>query len=84
MHLSVGDSVRDRIAASPVVEKLFGTNSPPEEIIEQLFIRTLSRRPTRSEQVDLREIVGDAVKEQGVYEDIFWGLLNSSEFTFNH
>jgi len=28
--------------------------------------------------------VGDAVKDPAVYEDIFWSLLNSTEFLFNH
>ncbi len=84
MHLSVGDTVRDRISASPLVERLLEAQTPPEEIIEQLFIRTLSRRPTTSERTELREIVGDAVQDRLVYEDIFWGLLNSTEFAFNH
>lgn len=30
-----------------------------------------------------RAIAG-AVKDQAVYEDIFWSLLNSTEFLFNH
>ena len=32
----------------------------------------------------MRELVGEAVKDQAVYQDIFWSLLNSTEFAFNH
>ena len=29
-------------------------------------------------------LVGDKPKDPAVYEDIFWSLLNSTEFLFNH
>ena len=32
----------------------------------------------------MRDLIGDAVKDQTVYEDILWSLLNSTEFAFNH
>jgi len=84
LHLAVGDSTRDRLAAGGVVKKLIETSSTPEGIIEGLFIRTLSRRPTTQEMSGMRGLVGDAVKDQAVYEDIFWSLLNSTEFLFNY
>ena len=84
LHLAVGDSVRDRLTAGGVVKKLIETKSTPEDIIDELFIRTLSRRPTTEEMTGMRELVGDDVKDQAVYEDIFWSLLNSTEFLFNY
>ena len=82
--MAVGDTVKDRITANAEVTKLIENNATPEEMIEQLFIRSLSRRPTSIERTALRELVGDAVKDRLIYEDIFWGLLNSTEFAFNH
>lgn len=32
----------------------------------------------------MRELTAEAADEQQVYEDILRGLLNSSEFGFNH
>jgi Protein of unknown function (DUF1549)/Protein of unknown function (DUF1553) len=84
LHMAVGDTVRDRLAAAGEVKKLVESKSTPEQIIEELFIRVLGRRPTSDESQDMRALVGDAVKDQGVYEDIFWSLLNSTEFAFNH
>jgi hypothetical protein len=84
LHMAVGDTVKDRITANAEVTKLIENNATPEEMIEQLFIRSLSRRPTSIERTALRELVGDAVKDRLIYEDIFWGLLNSTEFAFNH
>ncbi len=84
LHLAVGDTVRERLAAGGVLKQLIDAQSTPEAIIEQLYIRALSRRPTSDEARSLRELVGDAVQDQAVYEDIFWSLLNSTEFAFNH
>lgn len=84
LHMAVGDTVRDRLGASGEVKRLLDKGTSPEEMIEELFIRTLSRRPTNDEQTAMRELIGDAVKDQAVYEDIFWSLLNSTEFAFNH
>jgi len=30
------------------------------------------------------EMAAGAPKDQAIYEDIFWSLLNSTEFVFNH
>ena len=84
MHLAVGDTVRDRLAAGGVVKGLVETQSTPEQIVTALFIRTLSRQPTDQEMAGFVEMAAGAPKDQAVYEDIFWSLLNSTEFVFNH
>ena len=84
LHMAVGETVKDRLGASGDMKKMLDMNTPPEAMIEELFIRTLCRRPTSDEQTAMRDLVGDAVKDQTVYEDILWSLLNSTEFAFNH
>jgi hypothetical protein len=55
--------------------------------IETLFLATLSRKPTREEAekyasyVDRGGVIGDKNK---ALADVFWALLNSSEFILNH
>ncbi len=80
----MGDTVRDRLATAQPLKKLRESPTTPDAVIEELFISTLSRRPTANEKAALRVVVGEAGKDQGVYEDILWSLLNSSEFGFNH
>ena len=53
-------------------------------MIEELFIRCLSRKPTAEELAAMLELVAEDVKEKAPYEDILWSLLNSTEFSFNH
>ena len=60
------------------------TKSTPEDIIDELFVRVLCRRPTSSEMVRVRAVIGNDVKDQAVYEDLFWSLFNSTEFLFTH
>ncbi|MDB5387867.1 MAG: hypothetical protein JWM11_3513 [Planctomycetaceae bacterium] len=84
LHLVAGDTLRDRLASGGVVQKLVETKATPEEIIDGLFIRVLSRHPTTGELTATRALVGEAIKDQAAYEDIFWSLLNSTEFGFNH
>jgi len=85
MHLFVGDTVAPRVHAAAtggVLKKIVDDNSTPEAIIEAIFIRVLSRRPTSAEMAAMVEMVAknDA---PAIYEDIFAGLLTSSDFLVN-
>ena len=53
-----------------------------EEIVEELFLASLSRRPT-AEEVEVAKHVIAENKKTGV-ENIEWALLNSTEFLVNH
>ncbi|MFP6763340.1 MAG: hypothetical protein VB858_06975, partial [Planctomycetaceae bacterium] len=66
------------------IKRLVESGQSPREIIEGLFLLTLSRRPTNQELTELVELAGAESNHQSVYQDIFWGLLNSTEFAFNH
>ena len=84
LHLLVGDTIDGRVGGGGVVAKLLAAGKTPDELIEELFLRTLSRKPTSEERTAMRELVGDSVKDRKVYEDIFSSLLQSTEFGFNH
>jgi hypothetical protein len=84
LHLIAGDTIASRISSGGVVGKLLASETSPEAIIDQLFIRSLARKPTRQEMAGMLQLVGSKTKDRRVYEDLFWGLLNSTEFSFNH
>jgi hypothetical protein len=55
--------------------------------IETLFLATLTRRPTADELAKMTEFVETADSEAArkrALADVFWALLNSTEFTLNH
>ncbi len=85
MHLLVGDTVGPRVhtaATSGVLKKIVDEHSTPEGVIEAIFIRALSRRPTPPEMEAMLDLVAKN-KAPAVYEDIFAGLLASNDFLFN-
>ncbi|MGH7140317.1 MAG: DUF1553 domain-containing protein, partial [Pirellulales bacterium] len=52
--------------------------------IETLYLATLSRRPEPAEMARLEEYVRQAPSVRLALANIFWALLNSAEFVFNH
>ena len=55
--------------------------------IEALYLRTLSRKPTATEQAEWAKRLASAAvpaERAATLEDLQWTLLNSAEFIFNH
>jgi hypothetical protein len=57
---------------------------PHEQIIEEMYIRCFTRKPTEKEMTNLLAIVAEQEDKKQALEDVFWALLNSREFLFNH
>lgn len=57
-------------------------------IVNELYLASLNRAPTSDEMGRIRKVLSSApVKNKapiGYYQDIFWALLNCSEFILNH
>jgi hypothetical protein len=56
----------------------------PDEIIEDLYLRCLARQPSDKELSKLKGFLKDATNPEPALNDLFWSLLNSKEFIFNH
>jgi Protein of unknown function (DUF1553) len=52
-----------------------------DALVEELYLRTLSREPTDKELASALEYVKTVDYRQTAFEDLFWALLNSSEFS---
>ena len=66
------------------IAKLLKANSPTDQVVDELFLCSLSRLPTAEEkQAALAEIATASSPQEG-YEDFLWTLLNTREFQFNH
>ena len=83
MHLSVGNTIDPRLTGSRVKD-LMAAHDSPEKVIEGLFVVSLCRQPTLEESRALAGLVKDGADPVISYQDIFWALLNSTEFAFNH
>lgn len=84
LHLLNGQAVQGKIAQGAVVKKLLDQGQTPAQVIESLYIRALGRKPVADEQEKLLALVAAAENPQAGLEDVFWAVLNSREFLFNH
>jgi hypothetical protein len=50
-------------------------------MVDELYLRTLSREPTNNEREVALEFCQSVTNRSAAFEDLFWALLNSSEFS---
>ena len=67
-----------------MVPKRLGEKKPNEQIIEELYLRTLVRRPSPIEMDRLKAALNEEPDKARGLEDVFWALMNTREFMFNH
>ena len=53
-----------------------------DEMIEEIYLRTLSRPPSEEELFYFREYVSGVEDSKQAYEDVVWALVNSKQFLF--
>jgi Protein of unknown function (DUF1549)/Protein of unknown function (DUF1553) len=84
LHLLNGDTVNAKIQQGGVIKKLMESKKFPEERVVDLYIRCLGRKPTKAELDKIVPSLSAAPDQAVALGDIFWALLNSREFLFNH
>jgi hypothetical protein len=84
LHLLNGSTINDKLQQGGVVKGLLREGRTPAEIVDELYLRCLARKPTAEETGKLAGFLADAKRSEQVLNDVFWSLLNSKEFVFNH
>ena len=84
LHLLNGDTSNAKIQQGGILAAMLTAKVPPEQIIERLYIRCVSRKPTPEEFASLKPLFVEGSDPKPALDDIFWALLNSREFLFNH
>jgi hypothetical protein len=83
MYLLHSEELQRRIADSEgAAAHLAKSDKTSSEIVEELFLRTFSRRPSPAELQDAADLIESAEDKQATVEDLLWVLLNSKEFLF--
>ncbi len=84
LHLMNSERLARKITSEKGrVSELAASEKPPAEIIEELYLRIYSRKPTDKEQEICQALFAkpEADRKQ-VTEDLAWALLNTPEFVF--
>lgn len=84
LHLINGDTTNNKIRRGGLIKSLLDEGKTPEQIIDHVYRVTLSRPPTDQELERVMGYVTPAEDQREVLEDVFWALLNTKEFMFNH
>jgi hypothetical protein len=84
LHLMNGDTVNDKIRQGKLIETWTNEKLEPLAIVERMYIACLSRQPTPQEIENFKPLFSEGSNVKQNLEDIFWALLNSREFIFNH
>jgi len=87
LHISNGETLRAKLAAKDgKVETLATSNQPQYRVIEELYLSALSRYPKDDEVAKLLSTTSSVPESDRrvLIEDLFWAVLSSREFLFNH
>ncbi len=87
LHLSNGDTLNEKLAnPEGVVAELLKSGKSDNAIVDEAYLATLSRMPTPREKSGLLSELKDADESTRklVVEDLFWALMTSREFLFQH
>jgi hypothetical protein len=88
LHLLNGDVTHNRIKQGRLIPTMMKTEGQTHgKTIENIYQRTLCRKPSDAEAKPLLAMLDKEEKPEeqtAILEDVFWALLNSKEFIFNH
>ena len=85
LHTLNGDTLASKISdGQGRVAKLLAAKKPHQEIVDELYLAALSRRPNAEESAVCTTLLGESPSPKEFYEDLLWSLMNSKEFLFVH
>jgi len=87
LHMSNGDTLNEKLSAKGNrIDQLLSKNTPSEQFVEEAYLGALSRLPTADERRQLVGLLEQSPKTEhrAAVEDLYWSLLTSQEFLFDH
>ena len=84
LHMQNGEELTKKLNASESRLKGLLKESDDTRVTEEVFLMTLSRQPTGEEKAACQKVLAANSPRHEVYADLFWALLNTKEFAFNH
>lgn len=90
LHMSNGSTINDKLqnpqSRAAVLSAQLKNGMSIDSLIDEAYLWCVSRYPTQHERESFAQIFGETSPDEQrvVIEDLFWALLTSREFIFNH
>lgn len=85
LHLQNGESVVQKVRSPDGRLAKWLTEMPdPDRLMDEMFLTAVARLPTADERRAVKELLAAGDPKEEVFRDLFWALLNSKTFAFNH
>ena len=86
LHLMNSEEIANKIhSRNGAARKLARSKMTPAEIIDELYLSTLTRFPTDGERAAMLRVFTESSEDRiGAVEDVLWALLNTRGFVYNH
>jgi hypothetical protein len=83
LHTLNGDMIEAKISTpGGRVARLLAAKKPHDEIVTELYLAALCRRPTAEERATCQKLLAETKDAKVFYEDLLWSLVNSKHFLF--
>jgi hypothetical protein len=86
LNLANGDALNQKLQAKDNrIDQLMAAKTADEKLIEDLYLSALTRYPTAAETKELTAVLAEAKTDRRrAVEDLYWGVMSSNGFLFNH
>ncbi|MCG3129695.1 MAG: hypothetical protein FLDDKLPJ_00430 [Phycisphaerae bacterium] len=85
LHLINGATLTSKLSdPGGKVAQHAAAGTPFDAVLDEAYLSALCRRPTDTERAALRSAYDAAPDKRQALEDLYWAILNSTEFIFNH
>ncbi len=88
LHIANGDTLNEKLSAKDNrLDHLLASGKPDSAIIDETYLLALSRLPTDPERAGLTKVLSSATTpadKRTALEDVFWSVMSTREFLFNH
>jgi hypothetical protein len=85
LHLQNGETILQKVRSPEGrLTGLLAAKTADAQLVEELFLSTLGRSPKSTELKVIEETLAKGGSREEVFRDLFWALLNTKEFAFNH
>ncbi|TCO85249.1 Ig-like protein group 2 [Chthoniobacter flavus] len=88
LHIANGDTLNQKLEAKDNrVDQLLASEKSNDALVDEIYMLALSRKPTAPERAGLDKALAAATtpaEKRPIVEDVFWSVMSSREFLFNH